>query len=124
MTLYVPEKAQLWNRPRFCLCNRGTLRLSPQASGKLPDTHSVGSFCDNDLGVFIVTKIAMENTNAVPPAHPVPRTPKAACPGLHRGRAPRVPLTRLSRLTAWQSLCTGHVDASLEDPCRALAFTD
>jgi hypothetical protein len=74
--------------------------------------------------VFIVTKIAMENTNAVPPAHPVPRTPKAACPGLHRGRAPRVPLTRLSRLTAWQSLCTGHVDASLEDPCRALAFTD
>ena len=125
MTLYVPEKAQSWNRPRFCLCNRGTLRLSsPQASGKLPDTHSVGSFCDNDLGVFIVTKIAMENTNAVPPAHPVPRTPKAACRGLHRGRAPRVPLTRLSRLTAWQSLCTGHVDASLEDPCRALAFTD
>jgi hypothetical protein len=62
----------------------------------------------------MVIKIAMENTGSVPPAHPVPRTPKAACPGLHRGRAPRVPLTRLARLTTGQSLCTGHVDASLE----------
>ena len=86
----------------------------PQTSGKLPDTHSVGSFCDNNLGVFMIIKIATENTDAVPPAHPVPRTPKAACPGLHRGRAPRVPLTRLARLTTGQSLCTGHVDASLE----------
>jgi hypothetical protein len=75
-------------------------------SGKLPDTHSVGSFCDHNLGVFIVAKIAVENTDAVPPVHSVPRTPKAAYPGLQRCRAPRVPLTRLARLTAWQSLCT------------------
>ena len=114
MTLYLPEKAQSGkgSDPAFVigeLCG-----YSPQASGKLPDTHAVGSFCDNNLGVFMVIKIAMENTDAVPPAHPVPRTPKAACPGLHRGRAPRVPLTRLARLTTGQSLCTGHVDASLE----------
>ena len=123
MTLSVPEIAQSWNRPgsAFVIAE---LCGYPQASGKLPDTHSVGSICDHNLGVFVVTKIAMENTNAVPPADPVPRTPKAACPGLHQGRAPRVPLTRLSRLTTWQSLCTGHFDASLEDPCRALAFTD
>ena len=85
-------------------------------SGKVPDTHSVGSICDHNLGVFVVTKIAMENTDAVPPAHPVPRMPKAAYPGLQRCRAPRVPLTCLARLAAWQSLCTGHVDASLEKP--------
>src|SRR5438046_10429945 len=85
-------------------------------SGKVPDTHSVGSICDHNLGVFVVSKIAMENTDAVPPAHPVPRMPKAAYPGLQRCRAPRVPLTCLARLAAWQSLCTGHVDASLETP--------
>src|SRR5205085_10568977 len=78
-------------------------------SGKVPDTHSVGSICDHNLGVFTVTKIAMENANAVPPAHPVPRTPKAAYPRLQRCRTPSMPLTSLARLAAWQSLCTGHV---------------
>ena len=114
MTLNLPEKAQS-GKGSGPACVIGELcGILPQASGKLPDTHSVGSFCDNNLGVFIVAKIAMENTDAVPPAHPVPRTPEAACPGLQRCRAPRVPLTRLARLTAWQSLGTGHVDASLE----------
>jgi len=114
MTLNLPEKAQS-GKGSGPACVIGELcGILPQASGKLPDTHSVGSFCDNNLGVFIVAKIAMENTDAVPPAHPVPRTPEAACPGLERCRAPRVPLTRLARLTAWQSLGTGHVDASLE----------
>jgi hypothetical protein len=103
------------SNPRSRLRNR-ELRLPPP-SGKVPYTHSVGSICDHNLGVFIVTKIAMENTDAVPPAHPVPRTPKTASyPGLQRCRAPRVPLTCLARLAAWQSLCTGHVDASLEKP--------
>src|ERR1700730_8050338 len=46
----------------------------PKPSGKVPDTHSIGSISD-DLGVFTVTNIATENTDAVPPAHPVPRTP-------------------------------------------------
>jgi hypothetical protein len=114
MTLNLPEKA-LSGKGSGPGCVIGEFcGYLPQASGKLPDTHPVGSFCDNNLGVFMVTKIAMENTDAVPPAYPVPRTPKAACPGLHRGRAPRVPLTRLARLTTGQSLCTGHVDASLE----------
>jgi hypothetical protein len=54
--------------------------------------------------VFTVTNIAMENTDAVPPAHAVPRMPKAANPGLQRCRGPRVPLTCLAPLTAWQSL--------------------
>jgi len=71
------------------------------------------------LGVLVFTKIAMENTDAVAPAHPVPRMPKAAYPGLQRCRALRVPLTCLARLAAWQSLCTGHVDASLEKPVRS-----
>src|SRR5258705_11929058 len=75
-------------------------------SGKLPDTHSVGSICDHDLGVFTVTKIATENTDAVPPAHPVPGTPKAANQGLRRCRAPSVSLTCLAWLAAGQSLCT------------------
>jgi hypothetical protein len=91
----------------------GTRQLS---SGKVPDRHSVGAICNHNLGVFIVTKIAMENTGAVSPAHPIPRTPKAAYPGLQRCREPSVPLTCLARLAAWQSLCTGHVDASLKSP--------
>jgi hypothetical protein len=73
--------------------------------------------------VFTVTNIATENTDAVPPAHAVPRMPKAANRGLQRCRGPRAPLTCLAPLTAWQSLCTGHVNASLED-CVALAFAD
>src|SRR3984893_14980288 len=84
-------------------------------SGKVPDTHSVGSICDHDFGVFTVTNIATENTDAVPPAHPVPRKPKPANQGWQRCRGPRVSLTCLAPLAAWQSLCTGHVDASLEN---------
>jgi hypothetical protein len=47
-------------------------------SGKLLETHSVGSIFDHNLGVFTVAKVAMENTSAAPPAHPVPRG-KAGC---------------------------------------------
>src|SRR5206468_10180726 len=67
-----------------------------------------------NLGMFTVTKIAMEKTGAVAPAHPVPRTPGMAYPGLQRCRGPSAPLTRLARLTAGQSLGTGHVHASLK----------
>ena len=85
-----------------------------KSSGKVRDTHSVGSICDHDFGVFTVTNIATENTNAVAPAHSLPGMPKAANHGLQRCRGPRVPLTCLAPLAAWQSLCTGHVDAPLE----------
>jgi hypothetical protein len=83
-------------------------------SGKVRETHSVGSICDHDVGVFTVTNIAPENTDTVPPVHAVPRMPKAANQRLQRCRGPRVPLTGLAPLTAWQSLSTGHVDASLK----------
>src|ERR1700719_937775 len=69
-------------------------------SGKVPDTHSVGSICDHDFRVFTVTNIATENTDAVPPAHPVPRKPKPANQGLQRCRGPRVSLTCLAPLAA------------------------
>ena len=85
------------------------------SSGKVSDAHPVGAIHDHNLGVFTVTKIAMENTDAVSPAHLVPRTPKAAYPGLQRCRAPSVPLTCLAPLAAWQPLCTGHV----ENPIRS-----
>jgi hypothetical protein len=87
-------------------------------SGKVPDTRSVGSICDHDFGVFTVTNITTKNTDAVPPAHPVPRMPKAVNQGLQRRRGPRAPLTCLAPLAAWQSLCTGHVDASPGKFCR------
>ena len=99
----------------------GCPRSNP--SGKVRDTHSVGSICDHDFGVFTVTNIATENTDAVPPAHSLPGMPKAANHGLQRCRGPRVPLTCLAALAAWQSLCTGHVDAPLENSV-ARAFTD
>ena len=83
-------------------------------SGKVREAHPVGSICNHDFGVFTVTNIATENTDAVPPVHAVPRMPKAANQRLQRCRAPRVPLTCLAPLAAWQSLRTGHVDASLE----------
>jgi hypothetical protein len=96
-------------------------RCSPaEPSGKVPDTHSVDSICDHDFGVFTVTNIATENTDAVLPAHPLPRTPKAANQGLQRCRGPSVPLTCLAPLAAWQSLCTGHVGTSLEIPSHCL----
>ena len=98
-----------------------TLPRSPL--GKLRETHTVGSICDHDFAVFAVTNIATENTDAVPPAHALPRMPKAVNQGWQRRRGPRVPLTCLASLTARQSLCTGHVDASLEN-CVALAFAD
>src|SRR5262245_55229496 len=113
MTL-ISSKKHDRKKTRFWLCNRRTRLPFANSSGKLPDTHSVRSFCNQYLGVFIVTKMAMENTDAVAPTHPVPRTPNAAYPELRRCRAPRVPLTFLARLTTGQSLCTGHVDASLE----------
>jgi hypothetical protein len=91
-------------------------------SGKVPDTHPVGAIHNHNLGVFTVTKIAMENTDAVSPAHPVPRTPKLAYPGLQRCRGPSAPLTCLAWPAAWQSLCTGHLDASLKP--SALTFTE
>ncbi len=50
-------------------------------SGKVRETHPVGSICDHDFGVFTVTNIATENTDAIPPAHAVPRMPKAANQG-------------------------------------------
>jgi hypothetical protein len=53
-------------------------RAAARPSHKVPDTHSVCSICDDDFGVFTVTNIATENTDAVSPAHPVPRMPKAA----------------------------------------------
>jgi hypothetical protein len=60
--------------------------LPPSPQARSPDTHSVGSICDHDFHVFTVTNIATENTDAVPPAHPVPRKPKPANQGLQRCR--------------------------------------
>jgi hypothetical protein len=85
-----------------------------RSSGEVPDTHPVGSIYDHDLSVFTITKITMENTDTVSPAHLVSRTPEAAYPRLQRRRGPSAPLTCLARPAAWQSLCTGHLDASLK----------
>ena len=84
----------------------GSQRLS---SGKVPDAHPVGAIYNHNLRVFTIAKIAMEDTVAVSPAHPVPRAPEAAYPGLQRRRGPGAPLTCLARPAAWQSLCTGHL---------------
>jgi hypothetical protein len=80
-----------------------------RSSGKVPDAYSVGAIYNHNLGVFTIAKIAMENTDAVSPAHPVPRAPKAAYLGLQRRRGPSAPLTGLAWPAAWQSLCTGHL---------------
>jgi hypothetical protein len=91
-------------------------------SDKVPDPHSVGAICNQNLGVFTVTEIAMENTGAIPPAHPLPGTPKAEYPGLQRCRT-SVPLTCLARVAAWQSLLYRTSCRLTENP-TALAFTD
>ncbi|MBV9201479.1 MAG: hypothetical protein JOY83_17490 [Alphaproteobacteria bacterium] len=75
--------------------------MEAKPSGKLPDTHSIGSIGDHDLGVFSVTKVAMKNTNPVTPAHSIPGTPNPADLRLQTCRAPRMPLTFLARLAAW-----------------------
>ena len=58
-------------------CATDGLHQLLKPSGKVRETHSVGSICDHDFGVFTVTNIATENTDAIPPAHAVPRMPKA-----------------------------------------------
>jgi hypothetical protein len=95
--------------------------ICAKPSGKVLETHSVGSIFDYNLGVFTITKIAMENTHAAPPAHPIPRT-KAGYLGLQRCRAPSAPLTCLARRAAWQSLCTGHVGPQWK--CKRVNPTD
>jgi hypothetical protein len=97
-------------------------RSRQSLSGKVPDTHPVGAIYNHNLDVFTIPKIAMENTDAISPAHPVPGTPKVAYPGLQRCRGPSSPLTCLAWPAAWQSLCTGHLDASLKS--SALTFTE
>jgi hypothetical protein len=72
------------------------------------DAHSVGSIGNNDLGVFTVTKIAMEDTSAVASLNAITRTPNAAYLGPQRFRPPIASLTCFAWLAAWQSLHTGH----------------
>jgi hypothetical protein len=110
------HKTLCWRKqdsnPRFLSVSRADGRA--RSSGKVHDTHSVGAIRNHNLGAFTVTEIVVKNTAAVPPAHRLPRTPKAAYSGLQRCRAPSLPLTCLARLAAWQSLCTGHIDALLK----------
>ena len=54
--------------------------ICARASGKLLEAHSIGSIFDYNLSVFTVSEIALENTSAAPPAHPVSRT-EAGCNG-------------------------------------------
>jgi len=55
-------------------------------SGKIPNTHSIGSIGYPNFGVFAVGEIATENTGAVAPTHLVTETPKPAWSSLQRGR--------------------------------------
>ena len=75
--------------------------LDEPTLSKVPDTHSIGSITDHDLGVFPVTKLAIKNTNALTPVNLIPATPNAADLRFQRCRAPRMPLTFLARLAAW-----------------------
>jgi len=70
-------------------------------SGKIRDTHSVGSIGNPNLSVLAVAEIATENTGAVAPTHLVTETPKLAWSSLQRGRTPTTPLARLARRARW-----------------------
>jgi hypothetical protein len=72
-----------------------TVRAS---SGKIPETHSVGSIGDDNLGVFIVVEMPMEIADASTPAHRIPQIPDA---GYRRCHSPSVPLARLARRAGW-----------------------
>jgi hypothetical protein len=58
------------------VCTNGgpTSGYCAKPSGKVLETHSVGSIFDYNLGVFAVPEIALKNTSAAPPAHPVSGT--------------------------------------------------
>ena len=77
---------------------RPTVRAS---SGKIPDTHSVGSVGYDNLGVFIVVQMPMEIADASTPAHRISQTPDAGYLDLRRCHSSSVPLTRLARRAAW-----------------------
>ena len=76
-------------------------RYSADHSGKIRDTHSVGSIGNFNLAVFAITEIATENADAVPPTHLVTGAPNRAEASLHRCRTPTMPLTRLTRRACW-----------------------
>ena len=71
------------------------------SSGKVPDTHSVGAICNQNLGVFTVTEIAMENTGD-PASAPAPQDAKGGVSGVPKVPHAGVPLTCLARLAARQ----------------------
>jgi hypothetical protein len=73
-------------------------------SGDVPDTHSVGSIGNLDLGVFAITEITTTHTDAVPPMHLVTGPPNPTYAGLQSCRTPTVSLTGLAGLARWQSL--------------------
>jgi hypothetical protein len=80
-----PKKRNHGIGPRFWLIIGELCGYPPQASGKLPDTHSVGSFCDNDLGVFIVTNIAIGKHQCGPASAPGPPDAKGGLSGVASG---------------------------------------
>jgi hypothetical protein len=78
-------------------------------SGKIAETHSVGSAGDLDFSVFTIAEIAMKHTATVTPIHFVARPQSSVdFQGRHRCTA-TAPLTCLPGLAGWQSLSTGHV---------------
>jgi len=85
------------------------LRSSRQAkpSGQVSDANAIRPFGDDDLGMFTIAQIAMKGTDPVAPTHLVPGTPNVSYAGLW-SRPTGAPLTRLARLSGWQSLPTGH----------------
>jgi hypothetical protein len=56
----------------------------------------------------------MKNNDALTPVNLIPRKPNAADLRFSKVPGPRMPLTFLARLSAWQSLCAGHQNPSLE----------
>jgi hypothetical protein len=95
-------------RPPDGLHSRRDQKLSGDAgqSGKVSKPHPVGSAGDHDLGVLTVADIALKITNAVPPAHLVPRAPNRAYEDLGRCGPPAAPMTCFERRARRQSCST------------------
>jgi hypothetical protein len=91
-----------------------------QPSGKITDTHSIGSITDNDLGVFPVTKVAMKSTNALTPVNLIPRTPNAADLRFQRCQAPRMPLTFLAAHRLVIVVCRTSEPLTGKDPAYGI----
>jgi hypothetical protein len=73
--------------------------------------YAINAFTERDFGMFVVADITMKSAGALFPPHHVTGFPGSRNERWRRGSATSVSLTGLTRLAAWQSRSSRHLDS-------------